>query len=288
MVKDYLSLIKFSHSIFAMPFAFVGFFLAIHSTNILFSFSKLIPVLLCMLFARSAAMAFNRWTDRDIDSLNPRTKQRELPAGILSSHSVLIFTIISCVAFVVTSYFINSLCFVLSPVALIIVLGYSYTKRFTFLCHFILGVGLALAPIGAYLAVTGKFEVLPLLYSCAVLFWVAGFDIIYSLQDEEFDRSNALKSLPSALGVKHALRLSIFLHILSAAIMVVASLLVRQTYLSMQFFHFVGLAIFIFMLFYQHRLIKSNDLSKINMVFFTTNGLASLIFGLFFILDFYI
>lgn len=288
MVKDYLSLIKFSHSIFALPFAFVGFFLGIHSTDNIFSFSKLIPVLLCMLFARSAAMAFNRWTDRDIDSLNPRTKQRELPAGILSSSSVLIFTIISCIAFVVTSYFINSLCFVLSPVALIIVLGYSYTKRFTFLCHFILGVGLALAPIGAYLAVTGKFEVLPLLYSCAVLFWVAGFDIIYALQDEEFDRSNALKSLPSAFGVKHALRLSIFLHILSAVIMVIASMLVRQAYLSMQFFHFVGLAIFIFMLFYQHRLVKSNDLTKINMAFFTTNGLASLIFGLFFILDFYI
>src|SRR5262249_24360264 len=155
----------------------------------------LVPVVLCMIFARSAAMAFNRWLDRHFDARNPRTAIREIPKGIITANHALIFTIVSCVAFLLTCWFINSLCFFLSPVALFVVLFYSYTKRFTPLCHLVLGLGLSLAPIGAYLAVTGQFAALPVIFSLAVIFWVSGFDIIYALQDEEFDKSNNLYSM---------------------------------------------------------------------------------------------
>ncbi|MGZ3866864.1 MAG: UbiA-like polyprenyltransferase, partial [Bacteroidia bacterium] len=190
-VKQYLSLIKFSHTIFALPFAIIGFLLAVKEEH---SFSPQIFVcmLLCMVFARSAAMAFNRYIDRKFDALNPRTKSREIPAGVISSSSALAFTIISALAFVATTWFINPICFYLSPVALLVVLGYSYTKRFTAFCHIVLGIGLSLAPIGAYLAVTGVFNLLPLLFSFTVLTWVSGFDIIYALPDAEFDKTQNL------------------------------------------------------------------------------------------------
>ena len=169
-----------------------------------------ILVILCMVFARSAAMAFNRYLDRSFDAKNPRTAIREIPAGILKANNVLLFTIISCLLFIACTFFINKICFFLSPVALLVVLGYSYTKRFTPLCHLILGLGLSLAPIGAYLAVTGRFDLLPILFSFTVLFWVSGFDIIYALQDEEFDKTNKLYSIPAWLGKAKALRVSEF------------------------------------------------------------------------------
>ncbi|MGQ0827636.1 MAG: UbiA-like polyprenyltransferase, partial [Bacteroidota bacterium] len=193
-VNKYLSLIKFSHTIFALPFAVIGYFLAIHFTEAVFNLRLFILVILCMVFARSAAMAFNRFVDREFDQLNERTAIREIPAGIIKPGNALLFVIANCILFIVTTYFINRLCFYLSPIALAVILGYSLTKRFTALCHLILGIGLALAPIGAYLAVAGKFDWLPLFFSFAVLFWVSGFDIIYALQDEEFDRSKNLKS----------------------------------------------------------------------------------------------
>ena len=155
-----------------------------------------------MVFARSAAMAFNRYLDSSFDAKNPRTAIREIPAGIISKQSALGFVILNCLLFIASSYFINPICFYLSPVALLVVLFYSYTKRFTALCHLVLGIGLSLAPIGAYLAVTGKFDLLPLLFSFTVLFWVSGFDIIYALQDEQFDKENQLYSMPAALGKK--------------------------------------------------------------------------------------
>src|SRR4026207_1465682 len=228
-VKNYLSLIKFSHTIFAMPFAMIGFFLGVFAYtsiipgwhNLIFPpqfdssslWIKFILVILCMVFARSAAMSFNRYLDRSFDAKNPRTAIREIPSGILQANSVLLFTIINCILFIVCTFLINKLCFFLSPVALLVVLGYSYTKRFTALCHLILGIGLSLAPIGAYLAVTGKFDVLPVLFSFAVLFWVSGFDIIYALQDEGFDRSQNLHSIPASLGKSKALRVSELLHL---------------------------------------------------------------------------
>ena len=164
-LNKYLSLIKFSHTIFALPFALLGFFIAIRHLEVDFKWSTLGLVILCMVFARSAAMAFNRYLDRDIDAQNPRTATREIPAGVIKPKSALFFIIINCLLFIATTWFINPLCFYLSPVALFVVLIYSYTKRFTFLCHFVLGTGLALAPIGAYLAAGGSFDLVPLLYS---------------------------------------------------------------------------------------------------------------------------
>src|SRR5213075_2261473 len=244
-VKNYLSLVKFSHTIFAMPFALIGFFLGLKDHSIVRQWNlnttvrwgyditnftwwknnfyvKFVLVILCMVFARSAAMAFNRYLDRNFDAKNPRTAIRELPAGIISANSALVFTVISSFLFVVTCYFINSICFFLSPVALLVVLGYSYTKRFTPLCHLMLGLGLSLAPIGAYLAVRAHFSLLPVLFSLSVIFWVSGFDIIYALQDEEFDKSQKLYSIPAWLGKAKALRISELCHLLSAGAIVAA------------------------------------------------------------------
>lgn len=285
MIKNYLSLIKFSHTIFAMPFALVGFCIGtLQSANGL-NINLLGLVVLCMIFARSAAMAFNRYLDRDIDEKNPRTAIREIPSGVISPKNALLFVIINCLGFVLATYCINSLCFYLSPIALLVVLGYSYTKRFTAFCHLVLGLGLSLAPIGAYLAVTGAFALLPILYSFAVLLWVAGFDIIYALQDENFDRSLALNSIPVRLGTKNALQLSTFMHIASAAIILFAGYTLQSKLPVFQYLHWIGAAVYVGLLFYQHTLVKADDLSKVNLAFFTTNGIASVIFGGFVILD---
>jgi 4-hydroxybenzoate polyprenyltransferase len=228
-------------------------------------------------------MAFNRYIDRQIDIENARTAIREIPAGIVKPGSALIFVIINCILFVATTYFINSLCFYLSPIALLVVLGYSVTKRFTALCHLILGIGLSLAPIGAYLAVTGTFAWLPLFFSFAVLFWVSGFDIIYALQDEEFDRSKELHSIPVWLGKKGALTLSSMLHICSALCVIYAGY-----YAHFNLWYWIGVLFFCCLLTYQHLLVKPNDLSKVNLAFFTTNGIASVIFAVFVLLDLYL
>jgi 4-hydroxybenzoate polyprenyltransferase len=281
-MKNYLSLVKFSHTIFAMPFALIGFFLAMTETGKEFDWTLLLKVILCMVFARTAAMAFNRWADRDIDSKNPRTANREIPAGVISPQNALYFIIVNCLLFVLTTYFINSLSLILSPVALLVVLGYSYTKRFTALCHFVLGVGLALAPIGAYIAVTNEFAVLPVMYSFVVLFWVSGFDIIYALQDEEFDRSLGLNSIPAALGKKRALMISNVLHALTALLVIYAGYSAPQIFGPI---YIAATVIFIGLLAYQHFLVKPNDLSKVNLAFFTANGIASAIFGTLVIID---
>lgn len=278
-MKSYLSLIKFSHTIFALPFACLGFFLATTQTANASTVDWLLflKMLGCMVFARSAAMAFNRYIDRDIDAKNPRTAVREIPAGIVTPQNALVFILLNCVLFVLTTYFINPLCFYLSPVALLVVLGYSLTKRFTFLCHFVLGIGLALAPIGAYVAVTGVFDDgshFAILYGLVVLFWVSGFDIIYALQDEEFDRSLNLHSVPSALGKVRALWVSNILHGIAAGLVVVGGV-----YFEAGPIHWVGASVFIGLLIYQHLLVKPNDLSRVNLAFFTTNGIASIIFG---------
>ena len=281
-MKNYLSLIKFSHTIFAMPFALVGFFLATIETGQSVDWKLFVLVILCMVFARSAAMAFNRYADLDIDSKNPRTATREIPAGVISPNNALYFVIINCLLFIATTFFINWLCFFLSPVALLVVLGYSYTKRFTVLCHFVLGVGLALAPIGAYIAVTGEFAVLPVLYSFVVLFWVSGFDIIYALQDEDFDRSLGLNSIPAALGKKRALMVSNVLHAVTALLVIYAGIYWKEEF---GLYYIIGATIFIGLLAYQHFLVKPSDLTKVNLAFFTTNGVASLIFGALVIVD---
>ena len=278
-MRKYLSLIKFSHTIFAMPFALIGFFLATKSNE--FEWILLLYVVLCMIFARSAAMAFNRYIDRDIDAANSRTAQvREIPNGSIKANSALIFVIINSLLFISITYLINSLCFALSPIALLVILGYSYTKRFTALCHLILGLGLALAPIGAYLAVSGEFNIIPLLFSAAVLFWVSGFDIIYSLQDQEFDKEQKLHSIPVMIGTKNALNLSKILHFLTFS-----SLSIAGSFSDFSLYYWIGFGIFTTLLIYQQLLVKHNDLSKINLAFFTTNGIASIIFGAFVIFE---
>ena len=276
MLKNYLSLIKFSHTIFALPFALIGFTLAVSKPEHAFTWDKLLFVLLCMIFARSAAMAFNRYIDKDVDTANPRTaKIREIPNGTIKDRSALRFVIVNCILFMGAAYLLNSLCFILSPIALLVILGYSYTKRFTALCHLILGLGLSLSPIGAYLAVTAQFDILPLLFSCIVLFWVSGFDIIYALQDENFDKEFNLHSIPVLLGQKNALRFSRLMHIIAAAII----LFIGINYFTTSTLFWTATTLFIGLLINQHRLVKPDDLSKINLAFFTNNGIASLVFG---------
>jgi 4-hydroxybenzoate polyprenyltransferase len=299
-VKNYLSLVKFSHTIFALPFALIGFFLGLikgqRQWNINMSvgwgksienFSwwgiKLLLVLICMVTARSAAMAFNRYLDRNFDAKNPRTAIREIPRGIISPSSALRFVILNCVIFFAATFFINKICFFLSPIALFIVLFYSYTKRFTPLCHLVLGLGLSLAPIGAYLAVTGRFDILPLLFSFAVIFWVSGFDIIYALQDVEFDQSQHLYSIPATVGKAKALHVSELLHILSAACVMAAGF-----YGDFHFIYWIGIAVFCGMLLYQHSIVKPDDLKRVNLAFMTANGIASVVFGILVISDIFL
>ncbi len=305
-VKNYLSLVRFSHTIFAMPFALIGFFLGVTSpfafssgemvwnlnktigwgndfTNFIYDkevIAKFLLVLICMISARSAAMAFNRYLDRSFDAKNPRTAIREIPRGIISPDSALRFTIVCCVVFIVATFFINPICFFLSPVALFVVLFYSYTKRFTALCHLVLGLGLSLAPIGAYLAVTGRFDALPLLFSFAVIFWVSGFDVIYALQDVEFDQSQHLFSIPAVVGRNRGLRISELLHLLSAICVIAAGI-----YGHFHWMYWLGIAIFIGMLVYQHSIVAPHDLSKVNIAFMTANGIASVVFAGFVIGD---
>ncbi len=290
-LKNYLSLIKFSHSIFALPFAMIGFVLgardyelgkhkvaAIADQSYFLGdmFTKLILIIVCMIAARSAAMAFNRYLDRHIDAKNPRTKIREIPSGIITAKNALIFTLIASATFVVSCYFINPMALALAPVALFVILFYSYTKRFTALCHLVLGLGLSLAPIGAYIAVTAQFDVLPILFSFVVLFWVSGFDIIYALQDEEFDKENQLQSIPALLGKKKALIVSRMLHFICATIIFV----IGYQFIN-QYFYWIAAALFIGSLIYQQSIVSANNLQKVNIAFMTTNGFASIVFAVF-------
>lgn len=273
-IKNYLSLVKFAHTVFAMPFALIGFAMATKNYSANLDIKLLILVILCMIFARNAAMSFNRWIDRNIDKLNPRTAMREIPAEIIKPGSALAFSIINGILFIIAAWFINSLCFYLSPVALLIILGYSITKRFTALSHFILGLGLSLAPIGAYLAISGIFDIAPIILSVAVLFWVSGFDVMYSLQDESFDRLIKLKSIPVFMGTKNALLLSIITHLLTVILLIWFGLLIDGTII-----YWIGFAIFTALLLYQHLIVKPNDLSRMNLAFFTLNGIASVLFA---------
>lgn len=279
-MKKYFSLVLFAHSVFALPFAVIGFFLAVETTSYGFDWVKLLLMVACMILARNAAMAFNRYLDCNIDAANPRTATRDIPAGRISSRQALWFTAINSLLFIAVTAFINRICLYLSPVALAVILGYSYTKRFTPLCHLILGVGLGLAPLGAYLVVTGTFHILPVLYSLAVTCWVAGFDIIYALQDEEFDRANGLNSIPAWLGRQKALRVSEALHVLSAGF-----ILLPMAFIPLGWCYVFGVITYCGLLVYQHRLVSPDDLSRVDRAFMTTNGVASVIFAFFFLLD---
>jgi len=281
-LKNYTRLVKFEHTVFALPFALIGFFMAIKHEDAELSWQLLILVLLCMVFARNAAMGFNRYLDRNFDKLNPRTAIREIPAGIIKPKSALLFVLINVILFIGTTWFINPLCFYLSPVAIFVILFYSYTKRFTAFCHFVLSLGLAIAPVGAYLAVSGNFNWLPVLIGMIVFFWVSGFDIIYALQDEEFDKDINLKSIPAMFGKKRALQLAKIIHLFSGMFVLTVAYIAPGGWM-----HWVGAFLFIGLLIYQHTLVKAKDLSKVNLAFFTMNGIASIIYGTFVITALY-
>jgi 4-hydroxybenzoate polyprenyltransferase len=291
--NNYLSLIKFSHTIFAMPFALLGFVIGVFQLNnnnqngwtviqsyLSENYSVFIFVILCMVFARSAAMAFNRYLDREFDAKNPRTAIREIPSGIISASSALRFTLMNIILFAASAYMINTTCFLLSPIAIIVILGYSYTKRFTSLCHLVLGLGLSLAPAGAFIAVTETMIPSVFFLSVAVMGWVAGFDIIYSLQDDQFDASQGLFSIPSRLGRNKALLVSRVLHVATALLIVAAGL-----QFNFHLVYFIGAILFIGLLVFQQSLVKANDLSRVNIAFMTANGIASIVFSIFAIAD---
>ncbi len=282
--KDYFSLIKFGHTVFALPFAIIGFCLGIRA-NTDFSTTQtgwlFLKVLICMIAARTAAMAFNRYIDREFDALNPRTAVREIPSKIISPNQALLLTIFSSSALIITTFFINKICFYLSPIALLITLGYSYTKRFTALCHLILGIGLGLAPVGAFLAVVGHFEIVPILFGVLVIFWVSGFDMLYALQDEEFDREQKLFSIPVWLGRKNTLLLSLLFHFISIACVISCGWLS-----NFGWWYWLGAAAFSSLLIYQHVILSPKDISRINLAFATLNGISSIIFATFFLIDF--
>lgn len=235
-----------------------------------------------MVFARNAAMSFNRIVDIKIDSLNNRTQKRELPAQHIKINQAAIFCTLNALAFIACALWINYLCFVLSPIALIVILGYSYTKRFTWLCHLILGLGLSLAPIGAYIATTNIISTPIILLGMAVLLWVSGFDIIYALQDIQFDKANNLKSIPERIGIKKSLLISSILHLISLILLIFSGLFQHVGLL-----YWIGCICFSILLFYQHIIISENNLSRVNQAFFTFNGFASIIFSIFCIADSY-
>ena len=284
-MKAYFSLIKFSHTVFALPFAFLSFFLGMKMESQPFSLKLVLLILCCMIFARSAAMAFNRYADWKIDAENDRTKIREIPSGVISPTSAAWFVALMSALFIFTTYWINPLVFYLSPVALLVVLGYSYTKRFTWLCHFVLGIGLGLAPVGAFLAVTGHFSLLPVLYGFMVMLWVSGFDILYALQDENFDREHQLHSVPEAFGKQQAKRIAMFIHACCAILLLYITTYQAKIFPTFGWLHWIGAIGFMGLLVRQHLLVNRYDLAKINQAFFETNGMASVLFGLSVIID---
>ncbi len=282
-ISSYFSMIKFSHTIFSMPFAIVGFFMATKHTNELPDIVVIVAVILSLIFARNSAMAFNRWVDHHIDSLNPRTKNREIPARIISAQNALMFTGANALLFISSTYFINSVCFYLSPLALLIIFSYSYSKHYSWLCHFLLGLSLMIAPIGAFLAVSGIITAEILLLGFAVLFWVAGFDILYSIQDIDFDIQHGLFSIPSRFGDRTAIQIARSSH-LAAIVFLFAwwLLLDHEKWLIL-----AGIVGFVLFLLRQHLIIKPGQYHRINSVFFASNGIASVILCIFYILSFF-
>jgi 4-hydroxybenzoate polyprenyltransferase len=264
-----LEMIKFEHTVFALPFALLSALLAARGIP---EWRTLGWILVAMVGARSAAMAFNRIADMRYDALNPRTANRALPRGILTVGQVALFTVVSATVFVFAAWQLNPLCFALSPVALLWILAYSYTKRFTALSHLWLGLSLGIAPVGAWLAVRGQFDVVPILLSLAVMLWTAGFDIIYSLQDVQFDRQVGLRSLPQALGEARALWLSRLMHVGMVALLLVVGRLA-----SLHWGYDAGVVAVAALIAYEQSLVKPNDLSRVNLAFFTLNGWVSVL-----------
>jgi len=277
---NYFSLVKINHTIFSLPFALIGFALAVETHRENLNLRLLILVLLSVFFARNSAMGFNRYVDREFDRKNPRTALREIPNEIISPLSALVFVMINALLFILTTWFLNPLCFFLSPVALLVIMGYSVTKRFTAFSHLFLGLALALAPMGAYLAVAARFDILPLIFAMIVIFWVAGFDILYALQDIDFDKSEQLKSMPVYYGSRNALVLSALFHLMAVILVVLAGF-----WGPFHLVYWMGGLIFTVVLTYEHTIVKPDDITRVNLAFATLNGMASVIFACFVIAD---
>jgi 4-hydroxybenzoate polyprenyltransferase len=280
-IAKYASLVKFTHTVFAMPFALTGYVYALTSTNTPFRWHILVLVILAMVFARNAAMGFTRLVDRKIDAENPRTEMREIPAGKIPPRNVAIFVVVNSLLFVFTTIFINRLSLALSPVALVVILGYSYTKRFTAWSHIVLGMALAIAPVGAYMAVTGSMAIAPIILAALVLTWVAGFDVIYARQDVEYDRTHGLHSIPARFPGWQGLTISVVLHMITLYAVVMFGL-----FLSLGTLYWIGAGLFCALLALQHILITPSYERNIGLAFGTVNGIASVIFAIFTILEF--
>jgi 4-hydroxybenzoate polyprenyltransferase len=276
-IKIILDMIKFEHTIFALPFAFTGALLAAGGLP---SWRTIFWITVAMVGARSAAMGYNRWADRSFDAENPRTKIRALPMGLVTPSQVAVFTMVSSLVLIIAAYMLNPLSFALSPVALAVVFFYSYTKRFTFLSHAFLGLAICIAPIGAWIAVTGRLEAPALVLGAAVLFWLLGFDVLYALQDMDFDREAGLHSIPQRFGVRRSLWISRVSHALTMICLFwIFSLLPLGCY------YIAGVVIALGLIVYEHSLVKENDLSKLNIAFFNMNGYISVTIFLFTLLE---
>ena len=268
-LKIILEMIKFEHTVFALPFAIMSAFIA---SDGLPQLAKLGWILVAMVGARSCAMAFNRLADAEIDSKNPRTSTRAIPAGLITKGAVWIFTFVSAGLLVCAAWRLNSLAFALSPIALAVIMGYSFTKRFTALSHLWLGLALSISPVGAWIAITGRFDWTPIVLCCVVLLWTAGFDIIYACQDVNFDRKHGLHSIPARIGIRWALWISSALHVVAVVLLFVIPLLTE-----LGLFYYIGVGIVVLIFIYEHAIVKPNDLSRVNLAFFTLNGTISLV-----------
>lgn len=277
MIYSYFRLVRFTHTIFGLPFAIIGLMFGLTKIETFPSIAILIPILLCLIFARNAAMSFNRWLDREIDAENPRTKNREIPAQIISPQSVLLFVSINTALFILSSWFINPICFYLSPLALFVIFAYSYTKHYTYFCHFFLGLALMIAPVGAYMAITANLDISIILLGLSVLVWVSGFDIIYSLQDLEFDQQNNLHSIPAQFGEAKSKKIAFILHIISLYLLYLWTIL----YLTNNVLVYMGLLIYSILILRQHYIIRRNPNADLNKLFVYHNGLGSIILSAF-------
>jgi len=276
-LKTVLEMIRFEHTVFALPFAFLGALLASDGLPGLWQTSWII---VAMAGARSAAMAFNRIVDVEFDRLNPRTRERALPRGRLSMRFAVVFTIVASALFVFAAWQLNPLCFYLSFPTLAVLFAYSYTKRFTSMSHIVLGFSIGCAPLAAWLAIRGEFALAPVLLSGAVMCWVAGFDVIYALQDTDFDRKARLFSLPAKLGVAPALRISTGFHVATVALLAATAQLTNSGWIA-----FGGIGIVAVILYWEHRIVTPEDLSRVNVAFFNLNGYISILLLLTFATD---
>ncbi|MBM4141397.1 MAG: 4-hydroxybenzoate octaprenyltransferase [Nitrospira sp.] len=274
----YLRMIRFSHSIFALPFAFTG---AIIAAGGIPSLRQIVWITVAMVGARSSAMGLNRIIDRKIDKANPRTSNRELPAGVITLSETTLFTIVSLIVFIFAAYMLNPLCLKLSPIAIAVLFIYSYTKRVTWAYHFILGMALSAAPLGAWIAIRGTLDVEIIPMGIAIVFWLAGFDTLYALQDIEFDKSYGLYSIPKRFGIKKALILSRLFHFITFLMLVFSGFLFK-----LGVFYWLGMMVVAGMFIYEHSLVKENDLSKLDMAFFNMNGYISMAVFIFTLLDY--